>query len=156
MAASTGKETAHITCPKETQAPIIIPPSYTTDTPSESFIDSSCGIISWHTLFSQPHSPDSELSAGVANCPPGNGHLCAHRHVQAEIYYIIEGEGEITIDGVTSQVTKGSSVFIPSDAEHAIFNTGTGDLRWFYVFPTSAFEDVVYKFSKDECPGAKL
>lgn len=156
MTASTTKETTHITSPKRTQAPIIIPPSYTTQTPSESFIDPSHGVVTWHTLFSQPHTPDSELSAGIANCPPGNGHLCAHRHVQAEIYYIIEGEGEVTIDGVKHQVTKGSSIFIPSNAEHATVNTGTGDLRWFYVFPTSSFEDVVYRFSKDEMPRAKL
>ncbi|KAJ6120064.1 RmlC-like cupin domain-containing protein [Penicillium sp. IBT 18751x] len=155
MAASKGEEVARIT-PLKPQAPIVIPPSYTTQTPSESFADPSYGVVTWHTLFSQPPSPDSELCAGIANCPPGNGHLCAHRHVQAEIYYIIEGEGEVTIDGVKHHVTKGSSVFIPSNAEHEIVNKGTGELRWFYVFPTSAFENVVYRFSKDERPEAKL
>lgn len=56
----------------------------------------------------------------------------------------------MTIDGVVSRVSKGSSVFIPSDAEHGIVNVGDGELRWFYVFPTSAFSDVVYRFNKDE------
>lgn len=156
MASSTFENPAYVTPSKKNQAPIIIHPSYTKQTASESFIDSSYGIVSWYTLFSQPHAPDSELSAGIASCPSGTGHLCAHRHVQAEIYYIIEGEGELTIDGVKSKVMKGSSVFIPSNAEHAIANTGSEELRWFYVFPTSAFENVVYRFTKDENTDAKV
>lgn len=129
---------------------VIINPSHLATTAPESFPDQSCGIVTWHTLFSQPTTPTSDLSAGVATCPPKTGHLCAHRHTQAEIYYIVEGDGEVTIDGVKSPVTKGSVVFIPSDAEHAVVNTGPRELRWFYVFPTGAFGDVVYRFTKDE------
>lgn len=136
--------------PSTTAKPHILPPSYTSTTPAESFPTSSYGSITWHTLFSQPRTPTSDLSAGIAVCPPRTGHLCPHRHTQAEIYYIIEGEGEVTIDGVVSLVEKGSSVFIPSDAEHGVVNVGTGPLRWFYVFPTGAFRDVIYRFSKDE------
>lgn len=44
-------------------------------------------------------------------------------------------------------------IFIPSDAEHGIVNTGTVDLRWFYVFPTGSFGDVVYRFTGDEMGG---
>lgn len=155
MATPTRREITKVTSSKDTK-PIIISPSYTTNTPSESFPDTSYGVVSWHTLFSQPQTPNSDLSAGIAVCPPKSGHLCAHRHEQAEIYYIIEGDGEVTIDGVRSQVTQGSSVFIPSNAEHGIANTGSGDLRWFYVFPTGAFGDVVYRFTKDEPVAARL
>lgn len=130
--------------------PVILPPSYTTTTPPETFPDPSYGTISWHTLFSHPNTPTSDLSAGIAVCPPQTGHLCPHRHAQAEIYYIIDGLGEVTIDGVVHRVEKGSSVFIPSNAEHGIVNVGSGDLRWFYVFPTASFADVVYRFGKDE------
>ncbi|KAJ5300055.1 hypothetical protein N7508_007298 [Penicillium antarcticum] len=129
---------------------IVIPSKYTSITPSESFTDDSYGVVFWHTLFSQPQTSTSDLCAGIAVCPPESGHLCGHRHEQAEIYYIIEGYGEITIDGVKSHVAKGSSVFIPPNADHGVANTGTEDLRWFYVFPTSAFGDVVYRFTKDE------
>lgn len=48
-------------------------------------------------------------------------------------------------------------MFVPSNAEHGVVNTATagtgtggGDLRWFYVFPTGSFGDVVYRFSKDQ------
>lgn len=93
------------------------------------------------------------MSAGIALCLPQTGHLCPHRHKQAEIYYIIEGQGEVTIDGVKSTVSKGSTVFIPGNAEHGIVNTGEEELKWFYVFPTGSFEDVIYRFSKDENKG---
>jgi quercetin dioxygenase-like cupin family protein len=61
---------------------------------------------------------------------------------------MLEGEGEVTIDGVVSKVEAGSTVFIPGDAEHGIVNTGAGNLRWFYVFPTGGFADVVYRFEE--------
>ncbi|KAJ5300065.1 hypothetical protein PENANT_c078G10616 [Penicillium antarcticum] len=131
---------------------IVIPPEYTLITPSESFTDDSYGVVSWHILFSRSRTPSSDLCAGIAVCPPANGHLCGHRHEQAEIYYIIEGYGEMTIDGVKSHVAKGCSVFIPPNAEHGIENTGIENLKWFYVFPTSAFSDVVYRFTQDEKP----
>lgn len=141
--------------PKDTK-PIILPASYTATTPPESFPDPSHGSVTWHTLFSCPQTPSSDLSAGIALCPPNSGDLRLHRHEQAEIYYIIEGEGEVTIDDVTQRVSKGSSVFIPSNAKHGLVNVGKGDLRLFYVFPTSSFGDVVYRFEDDGHVKAKL
>lgn len=55
------------------------------------------------------------------------------------------------IDGITTQVEKGSVIFIPGDAEHGIWNTSEEEeLIWFYVFATDAFEDVIYKFESEE------
>lgn len=44
------------------------------------------------------------------------------------------------------------TVFIPGDAEHAVFNEGAEVLRWFYVFP-ERFERVVYRFRGEGCGG---
>lgn len=136
-------------------SPIIIQPQYTTRAP-ESFPTNAYGEVTWHTLISSPQTNSTDLSAGIAVCPPATGHLCAHRHKQAEVYHILEGQGEVTIDGVASKVSAGSTVFIPSDAEHGIVNTGQSDLKWFYVFPTGSFGDVVYRFSKDQVRETKL
>lgn len=51
----------------------------------------------------------------------------------------------VEIEGVRHEVSKGVTVFIPGDAEHAVFNEGGEELRWLYVFP-GAFGDVVYRF----------
>ncbi|KAJ5785561.1 uncharacterized protein N7503_010773 [Penicillium pulvis] len=135
---------------KSNPAPVVLPPNYTSIKPSESFASPDYGIVTWHTLFSAPNTNTSDMSAGIAACPPRSGHLCPHRHKQAEIYYVIEGQGKVAINGVESTVSKGSTVFIPGDAEHGIVNTGEKELKWFYVFPTGSFEDVIYRFSKDE------
>ncbi|KIW04920.1 uncharacterized protein PV09_04089 [Verruconis gallopava] len=103
--------------------------------------------VNWKTLFSTGKTPTDSLCTGIAVCPPKTGHLCAHRHAQAEVYYILEGRGTVKIDGVESNVEAGTVVFIPGNAEHAIWNVNDDNLRWFYVFPTDAFENVVYRFS---------
>lgn len=105
------------------------------------------GNVSWRTLFTSSQTPTDSLTTGIALCPPKTGHLCAHRHSQAEVYYIIEGQGTVKIDSKETDVQAGSVVFIPGNAEHAIWNVGDEPLRWFYVFPTDAFEDVIYRFS---------
>ena len=69
-----------------------------------------------------------------------------HRHEPAEIYFIIEGKGILTIDGVETEVAAGTTVFIPGNAEHGVRNELDALLRLFYVFPTDAFADVVYRF----------
>jgi len=127
--------------------PVILSEEVITSRAPEKFDGFSRGDLSWNTLFSSSKTPTNSLSAGVAVCPPKSGHLCAHRHEQAEVYYVVEGQGIVTIDGKESEVRKGTAVFIPSNAEHGIKNTGDGDLKWFYAFATDAFEDVVYRFS---------
>lgn len=101
-------------------------------------------------MFSQPNTPTDSLCAGIAVCPPGGGRLCRHRRAQAEVYYVISGSGVVSIDGREYAVEAGSSVFIPEDAEHGISNLGGPgeELRFFYVFPTGGFADVVYRFSE--------
>lgn len=51
------------------------------------------------------------------------------------------------IDGKENEVEEGFAVFIPGDAEHSIRTVREEALRFFYVFTTDAFEDVVYRFS---------
>lgn len=127
--------------------PIVIPASYMTVAPKEAFDSQDHGIVSWHTVLSNPKTPSSDMCCGIGILPPGEGHLCAHRHTQAEIYYITEGKGIVTIDGVSYNVSKGATVFIPGDAEHEIKNSSDAELCWFYVFPTDDFNKIVYRFS---------
>lgn len=138
---------------QQTQA-VHIPSSYTQTAPVESF-DPAADIprsnCTWHTLLSSNLTPTDSLSAGIAVCPPETGNLCPHRHLQAEIYYIISGSGIATVDGVEYALETGSTFFVPGNAEHGIRNNSSDkDLRWFYVFPTSSFEEVVYKWSDEK------
>lgn len=56
----------------------------------------------------------------------------------------------MTINGETYPVEEGSSVFVPGNAEHGIVNEGKEELKWFYVFATASFGDVVYEFSGEK------
>ncbi len=49
----------------------------------------------------------------------------SHVHAGAEeVLYILEGSGEVRIEGATHQVGAGQAVFIPDGAEHTYINTG--------------------------------
>jgi mannose-6-phosphate isomerase-like protein (cupin superfamily) len=52
----------------------------------------------------------------------------AHRLKSSEVYYIIEGRGEMYIDGELEEVVSGQAVYIPPDSVQWIENTADGDL----------------------------
>ena len=116
------------------------------DRPRERWDDQARGNVTWFTLFSRDLTPTAGMSAGIAEIVPGNGSLQLHRHAQPELYFVFEGNGILTIDGVETAVSAGSAVFIPGDAEHGIRNESAADLKLFYVFATDRFSDVVYRF----------
>lgn len=90
---------------------------------------------------------------GVAEMEPGaTTDLRVHRHAQAEAYYILSGQGVVTIDGHEHAVRAGSAVFVPGNAEHGVVNTGSDIMRLLYVFPADSFADIEYQF-EDEPDG---
>ena len=124
--------------------------------PRDRFDDPSRGNVTWFTLISGDITPTTSLCAGIAGLEPRKGVLQLHRHDPAEIYFIVEGKGIVTIDGVEIEVAAGATVFIPGNAEHGIRNESDALLRLFYVFPTDSFAEVVYRFSEErtESPDA--
>ena len=73
-----------------------------------------------------------------------------HRHEPAEIYYVLTGEGVVTIDGEDHAVSAGSAVHIPGNSEHAIRDTGNGPLRLFYAFAVGSLDQIEYHFTGEE------
>jgi mannose-6-phosphate isomerase-like protein (cupin superfamily) len=104
------------------------------------------GVVGWQTLLSGDLTPSDALTAGIAHLEPG-GHLALHRHEPAEMYFLLEGEAVLTLDGVERRIAKGACVFIPGDVQHGIRNDGGVPVRFLYVFPTDSFADVVYRFA---------
>lgn len=106
--------------------------------------------VQWRTLVSGDRTPTDSLTVGVAELSPGSSadlrvHL--HRHAQPEVYYVLSGQGVVTISGTAHPVRRGSAVFIPGQAEHCAQNTGTEPLRLLYVFAADSFEQIRYEFS---------
>ncbi|VAW71285.1 hypothetical protein MNBD_GAMMA12-2351 [hydrothermal vent metagenome] len=71
---------------------------------------------------------NSQQSLAEARVAPGL--LTAlHKHpVSEELYYIVSGQGEMTLDQEVFAVLKGDVVCIPPNSAHQILNTGEEDL----------------------------
>jgi len=64
--------------------------------------------------------------------PMSSVDLHAHK-IQEQIYHVIDGEGLMEIDKKRQVVRRGDCIFIPPGVEHAIYNTGLGDLTFFVI-----------------------
>jgi mannose-6-phosphate isomerase-like protein (cupin superfamily) len=62
----------------------------------------------------------ARLPAGATSRP--------HRLRSSEVYYILEGQGVMYINGEDAPVHPGQAIYIPPHATQYIENTGAGDL----------------------------
>ena len=125
--------------------PIIVRES---DLAFEQWNDPTRGSIRWKTLLSSERTNSKGVTCGVAEVSPGASEegLKPHKHLPAEVYYILRGKGVVTIDDVAYDVSEGTVVFIPSNAIHGIENSGSDVLKFFYSFGVDSFEEVEYLF----------
>ncbi len=84
---------------------------------------------------------------GIAEIPPGDS-LLLHHHEPEEVYYVVEGEGTVEIEGRAAPIGPGSAIFIPRNARHRVSNTGTAPLSFVFVFPTDTFEEIQYHYDE--------
>ena len=68
-------------------------------------------------MFSAGTTATQALTAGVADLNAGDW-LGLHRHTPAEIYYIVQGHGTVTLDGADYPASAGTAVYIPGGTEH--------------------------------------
>jgi quercetin dioxygenase-like cupin family protein len=116
--------------------------------PLEGWDDPARGSCLWRTMISADVSPTESLSTGIAYFASGET-LTPHRHSHPEVYFVLEGELEVTIDGIKHCVKPNTAIFIPGNAEHGTINATSKPARIFYSFAADRFSDVKYQFS---CP----
>lgn len=56
-----------------------------------------------------------------------------HKLKTSEVYYILEGEGMMTIGNEKEKVFPGQAVYIPPNAKQFIQNTGKSDLKFICI-----------------------
>lgn len=62
---------------------------------------------------------------------PAGGSTTPHRHLKTEeIYYILEGQGEMAVAGEKRFVGPGDAIAIPPGASHQIANRGPQTLKF--------------------------
>ena len=99
--------------------------------------------IRTRTFISADRTATSGVSMGVFEMPPG-ALLDPHHHHPQEIYYVIDGEAEVYLDGEWGQLGKGDVVYVPSDAVHGARNRGEVSCTIVWIFPSDTYEEVEY------------
>ncbi len=115
--------------------------------PLDHWADPAHGTIGWRTLISAGLTPTEGLVCGIAEMQPGQ-HFALHRHAEPEVYFGLEGHGEVMIDGAAHHLSPGVAIYIPGHAEHGVPNVATA-LKWFYVFARDSFDQITYEFTQN-------
>lgn len=71
-----------------------------------------------------------------AKLPPGKN-LEKHFGEYEEIYYIISGNGLITVDDEVAEITDGDAIYIPSGVGHGMSNPGKTSIEYIVLGSTS-------------------
>ena len=89
----------------------------------------------YRTLVGGPSAPvrGKNVYFGEAEWAPGAIYV-GHKHPAPEIYYVISGEAEWTIDGKTFRATAGTAVYTKPNAVHRMVNVGDGVLRTVWMW----------------------
>lgn len=115
----------------------------------ETWMDERHGDVTFRTLVSGDRVPSSHLTTGWGELGKDDV-FKTHRHTPVETYYIYSGEGTITLDGNTSRIAEGDSVFLPSQVWHSMEATSDTPLRFFFVLDADSLQDVDYEFQEPE------
>ena len=104
------------------------------------------GGLDWSTTFRgrHPFNPGSEMrllplgaptglrrmGVNLIRVPPGKESFIPHAHaIEEEFVFVLEGAGEVVLDGVAHPLAPGDFVGFPTDGVvHSVRCTGPGDL----------------------------
>lgn len=79
----------------------------------------------------------TNFAMGNVTLEPNGGQVPWHNQEQEEIYFIVEGEGEMCLGEERRAVKAGQAVYIPSGVFHQLTNTGSTPMRMIYVYGPS-------------------
>ena len=84
--------------------------------------------------YFHPHNTLNGINYSIAQftLEPGKKSKL-HKMNSSEIYYILEGSGNLMIDEDTYHLQKDDSVFVPPNSKQFIENTGLSDLRFLCI-----------------------
>jgi mannose-6-phosphate isomerase-like protein (cupin superfamily) len=95
---------------------------------AEPFVTADGSTI--RSLLDRSNAPVANQSLAEATLAPGASTVRHHHRVSEEIYYLVEGTGEMDLDGERADVGPGDAILIPPGAWHRITATGDGPLRF--------------------------
>ncbi len=81
-------------------------------------------------LLGLPTSSARNQSLAEATLPAGGATERHYHRESEEIYYLVEGSGEMELDGERRRVGAGDAILIPPGARHQIRADESGELRF--------------------------
>ncbi|RYG26765.1 cupin domain-containing protein [bacterium] len=76
----------------------------------------------------------ANFNMGFVTLDPNGGQVPWHNQEQEEIYFVVEGTGEMCLGQERQTVATGQAVYIPSGMFHQLTNVGDTPLRMIYVY----------------------
>jgi quercetin dioxygenase-like cupin family protein len=74
------------------------------------------------------------FAMGFVVLEPNGGQVPWHNQEQEEIYFILEGTGEVCLGEERKTVTSGQAVFIPPTVFHQLTNVGDTPMKMMYCY----------------------
>ena len=76
----------------------------------------------------------TNFSLGYVTLEPHGGQIPWHNQDQEEVYFILEGAGEMCLGGERMSVHTGQAIYIPTRVFHQLTNTGAMPMRIIYCY----------------------
>ena len=76
----------------------------------------------------------SNFCMGYVVLEPNGGQVPWHNHEEEEVYFVVEGTGEMCVDAERQTLSAGQAVYIPSFAFHQMTNSGDTPLQMLYCY----------------------
>jgi mannose-6-phosphate isomerase-like protein (cupin superfamily) len=92
------------------------------------------GGITTIPLVTPKLDADVQIVTGISTYPKGMG-APLHRHNCDEQVTILEGIGEVEIDGLRTPLKQYDTTYVPAGTEHAFYNRGEAPLRILWIYP---------------------
>ena len=76
----------------------------------------------------------TNFAMGMVTLEPNGGQVPWHNQEQEEIYFIVEGTGEMCLGEERRAISTGQAAYIPPTVFHQLTNTGDTPMRMIYVY----------------------
>ena len=86
-----------------------------------------------YVQFNGPTAQLAALASGFVTLEMGAQPHQPHRHPEEEIMIVGEGTGEFFLEGVTTQVKTGDTIFADANVLHGVRNTGKTSMTFYFI-----------------------